>query len=134
MKTQSREFEYYLLRYVPDPVREEFINVGVIVREKLRDAVRDPVYRPYLGFCAANDLAILKSLDPNVSLEFVREQVEYLEQRILGASTSASTKEGYDLIKELATYSNILTLSPAKGLSAANPEAALMRLKQTYLR
>lgn len=30
---QNRQFEFFLIRYVPDPVRGEFINIGIILHE-----------------------------------------------------------------------------------------------------
>ena len=32
--SQRRECEFHLLRYVPDPVRNEFVHIGVILREQ----------------------------------------------------------------------------------------------------
>ena len=30
---QRRPCEFFLVRYVPDPVRGEFVNIGVLLRE-----------------------------------------------------------------------------------------------------
>jgi hypothetical protein len=73
-------FRYAIVRYVPDPVREEQINVGVVVA---RD---DP---PYFGarFLRTTQTGRLKRLGPTSDFRFIRE---------LAAEMSAS--EGARLI------------------------------------
>ncbi len=68
MNRPKREFEYYVLRYVPDVVREEFVNVGVILREKdLRARKRTKLGVPFLGMVVLEGLTTVAGLDRKAS-------------------------------------------------------------------
>jgi hypothetical protein len=69
-------YEYAVVRVVPDPAREEFVNVGVIVLGERAGVLR-----------AAFDLdeARLRAIAPAVDLELVRRHLAAIERVCAGA-------------------------------------------------
>ncbi len=68
---ERRLFEYAVIRVVPRPEREEFVNVGVVLY---------CAQKKFLGMRAHLPEAKLQALDPNVSLEKVRNHLLAFEE------------------------------------------------------
>lgn len=76
---QERGYQYVVVRYRPDPVREEFVNVGIMVHDL---ATGDGHMRH------ATDFAKVRALDPNCSLDGID-----LMLNVLKGGISLSTRE-----------------------------------------
>lgn len=120
---------------MPDAVREEFVNVVVILHETLGSGGgRRRAVKRVLRVLVLTDFSVLKKFDPKVELELVREQIERIQHRIKAASGAQRSVESWELLNELRGYSNSLGLSSAKGLDADDPDEALRLLAKMYLR
>ena len=84
-------YEYAIIRVVPDIVREEFLNVGVVV---YCDG------RAYLAGAAAVDEARIRALSPAADLELLRAHVDAILQvcRGEGPLGSLSARERFQWI------------------------------------
>jgi len=116
---EKRQLEFFLLRYVPDAVREEFVNIGVVAVEG--DG----------GFADVrftHDWRRVRCLDPEADVEML----EALERDIRGEIAQLGDREL--LIKKLQdSFSNLLQLSPTKGCLAEDPVQEMGVLESLYL-
>ena len=70
---ESRPCEFFLVRYVPDPVRGEFVNVGVL----LRDAGGGSAHVKF-----TRDWARVRCADPDVDIEMLEALEQGIERRL----------------------------------------------------
>lgn len=118
-----RHFEFFLLRYVPDAVREEFVNFGLIVIEK--DA-RDVGFE---GARFAKGWERILCLDPQADVEMLGG----LEREIRGQLSVL--KDRSVLLKWLQdSASNLVQVSPSKVCSSMDPLQEIDLLETYYLR
>src|ERR1700679_4264184 len=74
---QRRECEFQLLRYVPDAVRNEYVHIGVILREA---ATEDQPARTEVRF--THDWRRVKCLDPDVDTALLEGMESELRRRL----------------------------------------------------
>jgi hypothetical protein len=116
-----RQLEFFLLRYVPDAVKDEFVNVGVVMVEAGANA----------GFADVRftrDWRRVRCLDPQADVEML----EALEREIRGQLATSHDREV--LLRRLEdSFSNVIQLSPAKGCLAEDPVAEMETMASIYL-
>ncbi|HSE47986.1 MAG TPA: DUF3037 domain-containing protein, partial [Terriglobales bacterium] len=117
--TNGRQIEFFLLRYVPDALREEFVNIGVVLREPAsgESAVR-----------FAPDWKRVRCLDPDADTELLDALVRDLQKKL----ASAGDRETLLRIMQ-DSFSSSVRLSPAQGVLAASLDDEARRLAQLYL-
>lgn len=120
MPETERICQYFLLRYTPNIVRGEFINLGVF----LYDAAAERLESRLL-----DDYRRLRRLHPWADLTLLGQLSEQFEQESFEA---AGSLEAY--LERLQNYSNLLECSLPKAVIAANFEAELDRLFEAYVR
>src|ERR1700680_3289455 len=105
-----RQLEFFLVRYVPDAVKEEFVNIGVVMVEPGANGG---------GFAEVRftrDWRRVRCLDPQADVEMLAA----LERDIRGQLGSAPDRAV--LLKRLQdSFSNLIQISPTKGLLAEDP-------------
>jgi hypothetical protein len=117
---ERRQLEFFLLRYVPDAVKDEFVNIGVVMFEANGGGFADVRF--------AKDWRRVRCLDPQADVEMlaslerdVRGQLWILPERAL-------------LLKRLEdSFSNVIQLSPMKGCLAEDPEREIEAMASMYL-
>jgi Protein of unknown function (DUF3037) len=118
----KRQLEFFLVRYVPDAVKDEFVNVGVVMVEP---GASDG------GFADVRftrDWRRVRCLDPQADVE----TLEALEREIRGQL--ATTHDREVLLRRLGeSFSNVIQLSPAKGCLAVDPAAEIEVMASLYL-
>lgn len=121
--TEKKQCEFFLLRYVPDAVKDEFVNIGVVLVE----AGGSPASFADLRF--THDWSRVRCLDPTADVEMLAAVEADLRE---GLSGSAANREA--LLKRINTsFSNTLQLSPVKACLAESPREELGRLAEMYL-
>ena len=63
--TDRRQLEFFLLRYVPDVVREEFVNIGLVMMESGGDG------GGFAGVHLTANWRRARCLDPNIDVEML---------------------------------------------------------------
>ncbi len=116
-----KQCEFFLLRYVPDAVKDEFVNIGVVLVEPGANGAGHAEVR------FTRDWQRVKCLDPAADLEML----ESLEDDLRALLKEASRAEFICNINE--SFSNILQLSPAKACLTESPAEELGRLAEMYL-
>jgi len=110
--------EFSLIRYVPDPVKNEFVNIGVL----LRAAAGGPLVR------FTRDWARVRCIDPDADIAML-EAMENELRRVPDAGSEAPP-----LLKTIDdSFSHQLQMTEAKACLAENAAAELDRLMQLYV-
>jgi hypothetical protein len=129
--TEYRQCEFYLLRYVPDAVKDEFVNLGVVLLETAEGGFTDVRF--------TRDWRRVRCLDPDVDVELL-ESFEGEMRRMLQSQTPEvinyrgpmSRREW--LLKLLEEgLSNTLQITPARAVLTESPEKELGELARAYL-
>jgi len=116
---EQRKCEFFLLRYMPNALREEFVNIGVVLRE---DASGDARVR------FATDWKRVRSIDPHADVELLDALAAEL-----GAKLAEPEKRDALLEAMEDTFSSTIRLSARQGVLTDSPEQELRRLAQAYL-
>ncbi len=118
-----RQFEFFLLRYVPDAIREEFVNFGLILTEKVSTE------NGFADARFAKDWRQILCLDPQADIE----ALEGLQREIRGQLSIL--KDRLVLLKWLEdSASNVVQLSPAMACLSMDPLHELDLLELHYLK
>src|ERR1700682_3195040 len=119
---ERKKLEFFLLRYVPDAVKDEFVNIGVVMVEPGGNGA---------GFAEVRftrDWRRVRCLDPQADVEMLAA----LERDIRGQL--GTTQDRAILLKRLEdSFSNVIQLSPAKGCLAEDPVAEIEKMALMYL-
>ncbi len=119
-ESKPKQCSFFLVRYVPDLVRDECVNIGLLL------------YNPperFLGCLFTDDWRRIKRFHPQADLEFLRELQEDFEQQI---DAHESDLEGY--IREMQeSFSNLIQLTPPRTCFLADPQAEIQRLFARYV-
>ena len=119
-EAKRKHCRFYVVRYVPDIVRGEFIDVGVIL------------YTPeqkYLGCLFTSDTRRLKRFHPQADLEMFRSLQEGFEEQI---QDNVENLEGY--LESLAnSLSNLIQISEPESLLAEEPSLEMRILFDRYV-
>ncbi|QZY30434.1 DUF3037 domain-containing protein [Nocardioides coralli] len=115
-------YQYVVLRCVPRPDREEFVNVGVVVFCEATG---------YLEVACHVDEARLRSLDPRVDLEQVRAGLEFAAgvsagDPAVGDAARAPLGQRFGFLK--APRSTVIQPGPVHGGITADPARQLEHL------
>ncbi|HTH53541.1 MAG TPA: DUF3037 domain-containing protein [Edaphobacter sp.] len=113
--------EFFLIRYVPDVVKGEFTNIGVVLREAGRDA--SAVVR------FTRDWSRVRCMDADVDIGLLESLESEIAERLrLGA---ADTKPVLALLED--TLSNSVQITEARASLAENLSTELEQLMQMYV-
>jgi len=119
---ERKKLEFFLLRYVPDAVKDEFVNIGVVMVEPGGNGA---------GFADVRftrDWRRVRCLDPQADVEMLAA----LEREIRGQLKATQDREV--LLRRLEdSFSNVIQLSPAKGCLADDPAAEIETVASIYL-
>jgi hypothetical protein len=117
-----RQLEFFLLRYVPDAVKDEFVNIGLVMVEEGAGETR------FADVRFTRDWHRVRCLDPQVDVEMLAA----LEREI--RIQLATQDERSTLMKRLEdSFSNAIQLSPAKGLVTDDPKREIEAMASMYL-
>ena len=125
MVNGRRECEFRLIRYVPDAVRNEFVNIGVLLREAPGTGVESaPVLR------LTRDWARVRCLDPEADTEMLEALEGELRARLM-AGVETDTKPVLEVIED--SFSNLLQVTEPKGCLAESVVAEADSLMRVYV-
>jgi hypothetical protein len=114
-QTNLRPFAYHVVRYAPNLIRDEWINIGIL----LMDPASGRVLRRLME--EPEEFARVRRLHPAADQELLRRLPEEFDAQMEeGAAAGLARLE--------RTLSNAVQLSPQKGLLAEDLDAELERL------
>ena len=111
---------YHVVRYQPNLIRDEWVNIGVLLLDPASGRVR----QRWLEEPA--DFARLRRLHPAANEELLLHLPAEFDRQFAGRELDAEAI----LAKFDETLSNAVQLSPRKGLLARDPDAELDRIFQ----
>ncbi|MFZ0774600.1 MAG: DUF3037 domain-containing protein [Candidatus Sulfotelmatobacter sp.] len=119
---ERKQLEFFLLRYVPDAVKDEFVNIGVVMVEAGANG------GGFADVRFTRDWRRVRCLDPQADVEMLAA----LEREIRGQLADAHDREV--LLRRLEdSYSNVIQLSPAKGCLTEDPAREIEAMASMYL-
>lgn len=117
-----RQLEFFLLRYVPDAVKDEFVNIGLVMVEPGANG------NGFADVRFTRDWRRVRCLDPQADMEML----EALEREVRGQLAGTGDREV--LLRRLQdSFSNVIQLSPAKGCLAEDPAVEIGMMASLYL-
>src|SRR5271169_4214491 len=126
-----RQCEFFLLRYVPDVVKGEFVNVGVVLLENGDGGFTDVRF--------TRDWRRVRCLDPEVDIELL-ESYEAELRRLLQSRLpevinyrGPMSRREWLLALMQQWFSGALELAPMNAVLTESPSAELGKLAQAYL-
>src|SRR5579875_840356 len=121
--TAQRPCEFFLIRYVPDPMKGEFVNIGVLLRD-----LSGPQPAPaYVRF--TRDWARVRCMDPGADIEML----EALEQELTQRLEERREDMPYVLKTLEDSLSNGLQITEARACLAETAPAMLAQLMELYV-
>ncbi len=117
-----RPFAYHVVRYNPNLVRDEWVNIGVL----LVDPSSGRVLRRLMD--EPGEFARVRRLHPGVDEALLRRLPEEFESQL---SEAGGAQAHFARLEQ--TLSNAVQLSPQKGLLAEDMEAELDRLYRDHV-
>lgn len=118
--SQLKECAFFLVQYVPDLVRGEFMNIGVFLHCPQEE---------YLGCLFTDDFRRVKRFHPQADLEFLREIQQDFEQQI---DDHGEDLQGY-LTGIQSSFSNLLQVVPPRTCLLQDPQSELRDLFERYV-
>ena len=112
-----KPYSYYLVRYVPNAERGEFLNIGLLLHSPGEQ---------YLDCLITDDFRRVKRFHPQADLEFLRDLQGYFEQQI--QQHEGDLEHFLDDMQQ--SLSHLVQLAPARPVLAADPQAQLQELFQ----
>ncbi len=115
-------YSFQLLRYVPDAVKDEFVNIGVVL-------VDDQGVSLGARMASDDDLRRVRCLHPGADLELLRSFQSELEAELARNPQSAAQR----LAWLIDTGSQSLRLEPCRGCEATDAQAAVQSLYESFV-
>jgi len=114
----NSQCDFFLLQYVPDTVKNEFVNIAVVLRSSSSAEIR-----------FTTDYSRLFRIESDADLDYMASLEKDLRSILGNVSEQNAT-----LFKKLTeSFSNTIQFSPVKGILAADPGAEADKLAQIYL-
>lgn len=120
MPANERACQFYLLRYIPNVVRGEFVNIGVLLY--------DPAAQRLLAPRLLENFARVRRLHPWADLDVLAALEKQIESETAGQPGDLAAT-----LARLQQSSNALEFTEAKAVLTPDPEAELDRLFETYV-
>jgi Protein of unknown function (DUF3037) len=120
--TERQQCDFSLIRYVPDPVKNEFVNIGVLLR-------------PHAGGAQAaqvrftRDWSRVRCADPDADIEMLEAMEAEMRRRL--PETSPDTKPLLETMDD--SFSHLLQLTEPKACLAENLAVQMDELMRLYV-
>ena len=115
-----KECSLYLVQYLPDVVRGEFLNIGLFLFSPEEN---------YLGCLFTDDFRRLKRFHPQADLEFLRELQQDFEQQIDEHSDELKSYLGW----MEQSFSNLVQIAPVRACLLRDPATEIQDLFNRYV-
>jgi len=119
---EKRQLEFFLLRYMPDAVKGEFVNIGLVMIEASTDG------GGFADVRFTKDWRRVLCLDPQADIEMLQAVERDLRRQV------AETRNCELMMQRLDdSLSNLIQLSASKGCLTADPAAEIEKMAGMYL-
>jgi hypothetical protein len=119
--TERRQCEFFLVRYVPDPVKNEFVNIGVLLREAGHPEGAQVRF--------TKDWGRVRCVDPDADLAMLEAMETEMRRRLAEAGDGTTP-----LMKTMEdSFSQLLQITEPKACLAENVAAEMDQLMRLYV-
>ncbi|HYA24090.1 MAG TPA: DUF3037 domain-containing protein [Terriglobales bacterium] len=119
---EKRQLEFFLLRYVPDAVKEEFVNIGVVMFEPAANG------HGFADVRFTRDWRRIWCLDPQADVEVLQALEHDIRKQIVD-----SHDRGILIRKLQDSFSNTIQITEMKACQTEKPQAEIEALATLYL-
>ncbi len=126
-----KQCEFFLLRYVPDVVKGEFVNLGVVLLEEGDNGFTDVRF--------IHDWRRVRGLDPEADIELLESYEAELRRLLQSRAAEVIHYRGpisrreWLLMQMRESFSGALEITPMTAVLTESPQAEIGKLAQTYL-
>jgi len=134
-----KQCEFFLLRYVPDVVKGEFVNVGVVLLENGDGGPSTGSGQAFTDVRFTRDWRRVRCLDPEVDVELLESYESELRRLLQSRAPEVINYRGpmsrreWLLALMQQSFSGALELAPMTAVLTESPAAELGKLAQAYL-
>ena len=122
---ELQQYEFFLLRYVPNAVTQEFVNIGVVLLSATQGA---PSGRRFAEARFVRDWQRVRCLDPDADLEMLSSLEREVRARF------AATVDREELLRLMnESFSGTIQLTATKGCLTDSPQREIESLAALYL-
>lgn len=124
--------EFFLIRYVPDPVKNEFVNVGVMLRSASAEgppSLREASRPAGAAVRFTRDWARVRCIDQDVDIGMLEGLETEMRQRLAGEPPE--TKPLLEIMED--SFSQLVQITEPKAYLAENLEAGVEELMRLYV-
>lgn len=119
-EAKLKECALFLVHYVPDLVRGEYLNIGLLLHSPEEQ---------FLGCLFTEDLHRVRRFHPQADLDFLRELQQDFERQI---DEHSADLEGY--VRWMNdSFSNLIQLAPPRTCLLRDPQAEMQALFERYV-
>jgi hypothetical protein len=119
-ESQLKPCSFFLVRYVPDIVRDEGLNIGLFLYSPQED---------YLDCFFTDDFRRVRAFHPQADLELLRALPEHFEQEIKERESGLA-----DFVREMQeSYANAVQVTSPRACLTADPQAEMQNLFARYV-
>jgi hypothetical protein len=123
---EQLQCEFLLVRYVPDPVKNEFVNIGVLLRETAHPGEPGSA-APLVRF--TKDWARVRCVDPDADIDMLEAMETEMRRRLLEPGA-----DGPPLLATMEdSFSHQVQITAPKACLAENAAAGMEQLMQLYV-
>lgn len=126
---QRKQCEFQLIRYVPDRVKNEFVNIGVVLRSSATEGKDQSTGQAAVRF--TRDWARVRRLDPDADIAMLEALEIEVARRLAGGSAEAEAKPVLGVLED--SLSNTLQMTESKAFLAESFPAGLEELLSLYV-
>lgn len=119
-----RQCEFFVIRYVPDVVKDEFVNVAVVLYAGEAGSAK-----AFADVRLTRDWKRVRCLDPDADTD----ALEALEQMVRARLEEGEAGREWLLKRMDDSFSNTIQVTPVKAVLAESPAAELEKLAEMYL-
>lgn len=119
--TERKQCEFQLIRYVPDPVKNEFVNIGVMLREAGRTETTRVRF--------TRDWSRVRCMDPDVDTALLEAMEGELAARVIDGGTGS--KPVMQMLEE--SLSTSVQITESRGALAESVVAEMEQLMRLYV-
>ncbi len=123
MAIARKQCEFFLVRYVPDPVKNEFVNIGVLLREASGIGDASAVVR------FTRDWGRVRCIDPDADIAMLELLEGEIRQRL--GNGGAGIRPIVSVLQD--SFSNIVQLTAAKGYEVENTATGIEQLMRLHV-
>jgi hypothetical protein len=120
--TEKRQLEFFLLRYMPDAVKGEFVNIGLVMIEAPTNG------GGFADVRFTKDWRRLLCLDPQADIEMLRAVERDLRRQVTETRNCELIMQRLD-----DSLSNLIQISASKACLTTDPTAEIEKMAGMYL-